>query len=401
VSLIWGLTVSSESGTVARLLSIGVVTYVGRISYGLYLWHWPVIVILTPERIGISGAMLPFVQVGAALAASIASYHFLEKPIRYGTMVTPTRMVTASLGAALILPTAMVGTTWNAKPEPEYVRQNGGLIVPKDADPRAPVIGLVGDSIAASLQRALADAARSRSYVLISAARPGCAVGSSLLLDESGHPFASAQRCAEQTPRLQDRLVADHRPQIVLWHSTRDRNDVREGGRTLKAGTPEWVKHRFADWDAALARLTRRGARVMVLLPVWSSTGSAGSSCGGEFSFDPGKCGRTFVTTEHLRRLYTQWAQAHSREVSLIDLAVIACPSGSPPCPKTLDKVQLRDDGVHFSEAGSRLLAPWILDSALAADGAVPSPAPAPTAARVSTATHRSGPHGGQVPQPK
>jgi hypothetical protein len=193
-------------------------------------------------------------------------------------------------------------------------------------------------------------------------------VGSSLLLDESGHPFPSAQNCAEQTPRLQDRLVAFHRPQIVLWHSARDRNDVRDAGKILKAGTPEWTKYRFADWDAALARLTRRGARVMVLLPVWSSTGSAGSSCGSEFNFDPGGCGRSFVTTEHLRRLYTQWAKTHPNEVTLIDLAVIACPSGTPPCPKTLNQVPLRDDGVHYSAEGSRLLAPWILDAALRRD---------------------------------
>lgn len=59
-----------------------VVTYLGRISYSLYLWHWPVIVTLTflEEQHGITTGITSV--LGASLLLSIASYHLIETPCR-------------------------------------------------------------------------------------------------------------------------------------------------------------------------------------------------------------------------------------------------------------------------------------------------------------------------------
>tara|TARA_B110000037_G_scaffold212998_2_gene266726 strand:- start:242390 stop:244414 length:2025 start_codon:yes stop_codon:yes gene_type:complete len=58
------------------------VTYLGRISYSLYLWHWPVIVTLTflADQHGIATG-IGWV-LGASLLLSIASYHLIETPWR-------------------------------------------------------------------------------------------------------------------------------------------------------------------------------------------------------------------------------------------------------------------------------------------------------------------------------
>lgn len=368
VALIAGLTLAPRAGLVRWLLSGRVAVNLGKISYSLYLWHWPVIAVLTPESIGVSGLTLAALRVSVALILSVLSYHIVEKPIRNGSVaglrLTAVRVFPASIAAVLLLSVTTVIVTLDAKPEPDYVKQSEGLIVPRDADPRLPVIGLVGDSVAASLQRALAEEAGRRAHTLVSAARPGCGVGSSLLLDETDHPFPIAAVCAERTPRLQEQLIGRYRPEVVLWHSARDRTDIRVDGRVLRAGSAAWVRHRFADWDAALQRLTGQGARLVLLLPVWSSNASAGSSCGGEFNFDPAVCGRTFVTTEHLRRLYMDWAKGRSEPVTVVDLSKMMCPTGFP-CPRTTAGVRMRDDDVHFSGEGSRLLAPRIIEAAL------------------------------------
>src|SRR5712692_5741151 len=45
VGLIWAVE-AWPMGLVAQVLSVGPVRWVGQISYGLYLWHWPVIVLM-------------------------------------------------------------------------------------------------------------------------------------------------------------------------------------------------------------------------------------------------------------------------------------------------------------------------------------------------------------------
>jgi len=72
---------------VARALSVRPLCAVGLISYGLYLYHWPVLWVLTPERTGLS--TVPRLALAAAITTVLAllSYHFVEQPIRRGAHV--------------------------------------------------------------------------------------------------------------------------------------------------------------------------------------------------------------------------------------------------------------------------------------------------------------------------
>ncbi|MBA2281407.1 MAG: acyltransferase, partial [Acidimicrobiia bacterium] len=55
---------------------------VGRVSYGLYLWHWPVIVVLTPGRTGLGGAGLLTLRAAVTVGLTVLSYRFVEQPVR-------------------------------------------------------------------------------------------------------------------------------------------------------------------------------------------------------------------------------------------------------------------------------------------------------------------------------
>jgi peptidoglycan/LPS O-acetylase OafA/YrhL len=69
-----------------RALGWGPLRWVGVRSYGIYLWHYPVIVLTTPTVT--NGTDLPRVvlQIGATLALAEMSWRFVETPVRHGAI---------------------------------------------------------------------------------------------------------------------------------------------------------------------------------------------------------------------------------------------------------------------------------------------------------------------------
>ncbi|MFD3621373.1 acyltransferase family protein [Streptomyces sp. NPDC058676] len=64
----------------SRLLSVSALAWVGRnLSYGMYLWHYPVIRLLS--GLGVDGVRLLPVGVAVTVAAALASYVLVERPL--------------------------------------------------------------------------------------------------------------------------------------------------------------------------------------------------------------------------------------------------------------------------------------------------------------------------------
>jgi peptidoglycan/LPS O-acetylase OafA/YrhL len=59
---------AATPGPLGRLLSLGPVRWIGLISYGLYLWHWPVYVVLSRGRTGLDGPALLAVRLACTVA---------------------------------------------------------------------------------------------------------------------------------------------------------------------------------------------------------------------------------------------------------------------------------------------------------------------------------------------
>ncbi len=81
------VVVAAADGGGARLLASPPMRWVADRSYGLYLWHWPVFLLMSPERVGVSDGWLPRVlldlcRVGAAVALADLSFRWLETPVR-------------------------------------------------------------------------------------------------------------------------------------------------------------------------------------------------------------------------------------------------------------------------------------------------------------------------------
>ena len=84
---ILGLIVIISSGKqhtlMSRLLSFKPVVFIGKISYSLYLWHFPVLVLTTPvSEIGNPNIIFVILRVILTFVLATASYLFVETPIR-------------------------------------------------------------------------------------------------------------------------------------------------------------------------------------------------------------------------------------------------------------------------------------------------------------------------------
>lgn len=79
------------------------VLYVGRISYGLYLWHWPPLAIY---YLAYGEAASPVIALGLMLLAfvgAVASYHLVEQPIRHKKWLPSSGSILRAVGGSSVV----------------------------------------------------------------------------------------------------------------------------------------------------------------------------------------------------------------------------------------------------------------------------------------------------------
>jgi len=109
-----------EPGWFARGLAWRPLHFVGTISYGIYLWHWPVIVYLNGTRTGLSTWPLNLLRIAVTLLVSAASYYLVERPIRLAKWRGGFRVWVAPL-AGVLTAVAIVIATLPAVADPSAV----------------------------------------------------------------------------------------------------------------------------------------------------------------------------------------------------------------------------------------------------------------------------------------
>ena len=97
-------------GPVARAFAWRPLVAAGLVSYGLYLWHWPVYVVLDARRTGLDPWPLLALRLAVTTAFALASYHYVEQPIRQRRWSTGTLRWLTPVSAALLVALAFVST---------------------------------------------------------------------------------------------------------------------------------------------------------------------------------------------------------------------------------------------------------------------------------------------------
>lgn len=134
----------NDSGFISRFLNRPLMVSIGKISYSLYLWHWPVIVLFRWTL-----GLFYLWQYGVALALTfvlaIASYRFVEAPIRYSKSIKAwPRFVTLISSIALIIASYEFATAIiNRRPEISLAQaeRNPNLWYPDEAIDKVNSVG--------------------------------------------------------------------------------------------------------------------------------------------------------------------------------------------------------------------------------------------------------------------
>ncbi len=105
-ALIVGL---QTAGPVRSALSVAPLVFLGKISYGVYLYHWPVFVLIDRENLTWPVGATLLLKCSITLAISLVSYYAIERPIRTAQWLPPRRtLVGAFAGTALAAMLAIV-----------------------------------------------------------------------------------------------------------------------------------------------------------------------------------------------------------------------------------------------------------------------------------------------------
>ncbi len=225
-------------GPVAAVLSFRPLCALGLVSYGVYLYHWPLDVFLDEQRVGFGGWPLFAVRTTAAIAAATVSYRWIEQPVRRGALSgVRLRVVVPAIATALVVtlvfatsgvaPTtpspALIASTIAASPSKAVAR------VVQVAPPRSERVMIVGNSVAYFLGTAF-EQIDPKHLAVLNAGLPGCSfppqvdVGNVML--PNGARF-SGSRC---DPAWESDLVKGFHPSIVFWIVT---NPAGAGGTYL------------------------------------------------------------------------------------------------------------------------------------------------------------------------
>ena len=366
------VTVRRPTHVLSRLLSWRPLRFTGRISYGLYLYHWPLFLVLTQTRTGLSGPALMALRFGVTFAVAAASYRFVERPIRARRPLTvpvgsrPGRARSQRLRAglvsvpvvlivAVVAATAAPGTkasaAFDASDQPPI-----GYVAPDGADAVHPERALlIGDSMALTLGLGLGVNAPEWGIRIDDEGNLGCDLDPSTTVNVMGTVSPAPQGC----PRWQTswaREVAQTNPDVVVvflgrWESI----DRLYAGRWTHVGETAFDSHLQAELGQVIDIVASHGAKVVFLtLPFIAETSAQPNGS----PWDMNLPSRTDAYNADVRAAVAR----HPDQATVLDLNKMLDPNGH--YVSYINGVRVRDtDNEHISIPGGELLRPQLLPS--------------------------------------
>ena len=337
---------TSTDGPLIRVLSVRPLRMLGTISYGIYLWSWPITQLVSERHTPLRGWTLLIVQVILTVDIAAASWLVLERPILRGAIRPPwsARALTFGAVAAAV---AVIAATAGAVAAPSTSVSTAGYAMSKvDGAPRLLV---VGDSLPGRIAQEGIIPQRD----LLGVSTVDRTVAGCILLRSVGIVKGREGNIREDVHPCDDgwgHLVERFHPDVVLMMFGEFPNDeVEIDGHFELPCTAAYQRAERAKLAKAFDELTAGGARLVI------STAPGSSVSWVLAGMPPGMNDRVGC----MNRLYREVAAQHSG-VDVVDLASYVCPPGER-CKERIDGINLRQDTIHFRGAAAELVARWLI----------------------------------------
>ena len=378
-----------RSGPLAVALSFRPLRWLGMISYGLYLWHWPVFIVLDEQRVGLDRWPLFAVRLVVSLALALLSFYALELPIRerrlprwlaalpFVSVRRPSEVpesdedagggrskakgrvtwaVTVPAVVATLVVALLLATRGATTPEPladtvSAVRASLDDVPPPPTTPVAgasPRILFAGDSVSYFLAQQFVARQHDFGVVAANAALPGCRFTPGRIRRADGEIVEDTQwpMCDTLWTEAVDRV----RPDVVFL-------TVADPGAVEREIERQWTTPCDERFDRYL-----RG-KLTAAVDALSATGAVvvlGTSVRAMPSYANG------VIPAHLD-CFNQTLRsvvAADPRTRLVDVDGFVCPDGT--CTDRVDGRPLRLDGLHFVGPAADYVDDWLVPELVA-----------------------------------
>ncbi len=372
--------VQPDANPVRRLLGWPPLRALGLISYGVYLWHWPLFLLLNRDRQALetwSVEAITVLRLATTVLVATGSYLLIERPIRAGLLgrrlgrwAGLTVPATASvLVLALVVTTARPDGPTLRVPSVEAspVEPSGGRLPNRDdlasgIDPATRPLPdgaattentkvlIVGDSVAYSMAEGFTQSIQAQNHLLVwNQTVLFCELASGPRL-ENGLVVEPSDTCDDWDDTWQAN-VREFSPEVaVLQVGAWEIFNRKVDGDWLVFGTAEFDRYFLGLLGDAIDSLASEGATVVVLTsPHFERADSISAR-----EWTQNETWRTDHLNDLLERAVSERAGA-----VLLPFGRWLCPSED--CFDELaEGTAIRTDGVHFSDVGAQAAASWL-----------------------------------------
>jgi peptidoglycan/LPS O-acetylase OafA/YrhL len=351
-----------QSGPVARLLALRPLVALGAISYGVYLWHWPVFLLFNGERTGWSGWSLFVVRCAVTLALAALSWWLVEQPVQKWR---PSAVPMLRLTAATVATAAVVTVTF-VRIEPMPTEQpldissaamemrEVPVVVGNDGAQQPPgtqTVAVFGDSVAWTLLRYFppTPGLRLADYTTI-----GCGIARGGPYRMTGTELNQKPECDTWPTRWSQRIQHARPDTVLLMLGRWEIVDRTRDGEWTHVGDEDYDLYLRGELNRALDIVSATGAHVVVTTASYNRR--AERADGSLYPEDRPQ--RVDDWNDLVRSVVEKRA---AKNVTVLDLNKKMGPGGY--YTNRVDGIRLRVDGVHPTPQAVEWLAPWLTEA--------------------------------------